>query len=194
MMKIYSESGNDMKKTLILNGSPRVKGDTVSLIDVIIKNLDGEYKIVNAYRCSVSPCIDCRYCYEKEGCAITDGMQEIYDYIQDCDNIIIASPIYFSEITGKLLDVASRLQTYFCARHFRNEVPVEKAKKGAVLLVGGGDGNMDKAYDTACTILKHVNCNDVHKAVCSHNTNTRPAAEDESIHDDILSVVEFLNQ
>jgi hypothetical protein len=35
-----------MKKTLILNGSPRVKGDTVSLIDVVTKNLDGEYKIV----------------------------------------------------------------------------------------------------------------------------------------------------
>ncbi len=193
-MKIYSESGNDMKKTLILNGSPRVKGDTVNLIDVITKKLDGEYKIVNAYRCSVAPCIDCRYCYEKEGCAIVDGMQEIYDYIQYCDNIIIASPIYFSELTGKLLDVASRLQTYFCARHFRNEVPVVKAKRGAVILVGGGDGNMDKAYDTACTILKHVNCTNVHKMICSTHTNVRPAAEDESIYDDMLSVVEFLNK
>ncbi|MBR6506292.1 MAG: flavodoxin family protein [Clostridia bacterium] len=182
-----------MKKTLILNGSPRVKGDTVSLIDIITKNLDGEYKIVNAYRCSVAPCIDCRYCYEKEGCAIIDGMQAIYDYIQDCDNIIIASPIYFSELTGKLLDVASRLQTYFCARHFRNENPVPKPKKGAVLLVGGGDGNMDKAYDTACCILKHINCTDVHKLIYSNRTNTRPAAEDEDVHNHILSVAEFLN-
>ncbi len=182
-----------MKKTLILNGSPRVKGDTVSLIDVMTKNLDGEYKIVNAYRCSIAPCIDCRYCYEKEGCAIIDGMQEIYDYIQDCDNVIIASPIYFSELTGKLLDVASRLQTYFCARHFRNENPIPKPKKGAVLLVGGGDGNMDKAYDTARCVLKHINCNDVHKLVCSTRTNTRPAAEDEEVYKHILSVAEFLN-
>lgn len=182
-----------MKKTLILNGSPRVKGDTVSLIDIITKNLDGEYKIVNAYRCSIAPCIDCRYCYEKEGCAIVDGMQEIYDYIQDCDNVIIASPIYFSELTGKLLDVASRLQTYFCARHFRNENPVPKSKKGAVLLVGGGDGNMDKAYDTACCVLKHINCNDVHKLIYSNCTNTRPAAEDREVYNDILSVAEFLN-
>jgi len=50
-------------------------------------------------------------------------------YIQECDNILIASPLYFSELTGKLLDVGSRLQTYFCARFFRNEEPIVKSKK-----------------------------------------------------------------
>lgn len=182
-----------MKKTLIFNGSPRVKGDTVSLLDVITKELQGEYKIVNAYRSSIAPCIDCRYCYEKSGCAINDGMQEIYGYIQECDNIIIASPIYFSELTGKLLDVASRLQTYFCARHFRNEEPIEKAKKGAVILVGGGDGNSEKAYSTACTVLNHMNCNNIYKAVCSHNTNSRPASEDNAVIYELKSIAEFLN-
>ena len=28
-------------------------------------------------------------------------MQEIYKYIQECDNIMIASPLYFSELTGQ---------------------------------------------------------------------------------------------
>lgn len=60
---------------------------------------------------------------------------------------MIASPIYFSELTGKLLDVGSRLQTYFCSSFFRNENSIEKPKKGAVFLVGGGDGRMEKAYD-----------------------------------------------
>ena len=67
-------------KTLILNGSPRASGDTVSLIKVLTKKLPGEYKIVDAYRCDVSPCVDCRYCWEHSGCAIADEMQEIYDY------------------------------------------------------------------------------------------------------------------
>jgi len=48
-------------------------------------------------------------------------MQEIYKYIEECDNILIASPLYFSELTGKLLVVGSRLQTYFCARFFRKQ-------------------------------------------------------------------------
>lgn len=37
-------------KTLILNGSPREQGNTVALIEKIIQNLQGEHRIVNAYR------------------------------------------------------------------------------------------------------------------------------------------------
>ena len=35
-------------KTLIINGSPRKNGDTVSLINVLTEHLTGEYKIVDA--------------------------------------------------------------------------------------------------------------------------------------------------
>ena len=167
-------------KTLILNGSPRENGDTAALIKETVRQLAGEYKIVDAYRCGVSPCVDCRYCREHSGCAIDDEMQEIYDYIQECDNVLIASPVYFSELTGKLLDLGSRLQTYYCAVSFRKEKPAMKEKKGAVILVGGGDGSMDKAYSTACILLRHMNCHDIHSLVCSHQTNETPAADDAS--------------
>lgn len=80
-------------KTLIFNGSPRINGDTESLIDIVKVNLPDECRVVNAYRCNISPCMDCRYCWENQGCSIQDEMQEIYDYIQLCDNILIASPI-----------------------------------------------------------------------------------------------------
>lgn len=165
-------------KTLIFNGSPRKEGDTVSLIHKVIKNLNGEYKIINAYDCGIHPCIDCRYCWKNAGCCVDDGMQEVYEYIQECDNILIASPIYFSEITGALLNVGSRLQTYFCSSFFRKEHPIKKTKKGAVILVGGGDGNVDKPYDTSCCLLHHMNAFDILPVVISHNTNNRPALED----------------
>ena len=176
--------------TLILNGSPRQKGDTASLIEKFTDEVPGEYKIVNAYRCNISPCLDCRYCWENRGCAIKDEMVEVYKYIEECDNILIASPLYFSELTGKLLDIGSRLQTYFCARFFRKEEPVLKAKKGAVILVGGGDGHIEKAYDTACTLLHHMNCRHIHEAVYSHNTNKRPAVDDENA---LLGLKNILN-
>ena len=178
-------------KTLILNGSPRANGDTASLIKELTKKLPGEYKIVNAYQCDVSPCVDCRYCWEHSGCAITDGMQEIYDYIQECDNILIASPVYFSELTGKLLDLGSRLQTYYCAAFFRKEKPIPKEKKGAVILVGGGDGRMEKAYSTARILLHHMNCQSIHDLVSSHNTNTIPAVDDPIALQGIDSIINF---
>ena len=178
-------------KTLIFNGSPRKNGDTSSLIEKITGEINGEYRIVEAYRCNISPCVDCRYCWENSGCAIDDEMQEIYGYIQECDNILIASPVYFSELTGKLLDVGSRLQTYYCAGHFRKEVPAIKPKKGAVILVGGGDGRMDTAYRTACILLHHMNCHNIYEAVCSHNTNEKPAIDDENVLLGVKGILEF---
>ena len=178
-------------KTLILNGSPRPRGDTAGLIGIVRESLAGEVKVVDAYRCDVSPCVDCRYCREHPGCAIDDGMGEIYGYIQDCDNILIASPIYFSELTGKLLDLGSRLQTFFSARYFRGEEPFPSPKRGAVILVGGGDGNMDKAYDTARTLLRHMGCREIHGLVSAHDTNARPAALNERAAAGAKSVAEF---
>lgn len=178
-------------KTLIINGSPRVNGDTASLLDIIRKNIAGECRVLNAYGSNISPCVDCRYCWEKEGCAIQDEMQEIYDYIQECDNILIASPIYFSELTGRVLDVGSRLQTYFCAEYFRGEKPILKPKKGAVMLVGGGDGYMEKAYETACVLLHHMNCHDIHEIVFSHNTNVTPAIENEQALAGVQRIIDF---
>lgn len=188
-----AEVGNRMK-TLIINGSPRINGDTASLIKVIKKNIAGEYRIIDAYRCSISPCLDCRFCWKNTGCAINDEMQEIYEYIQICDNILIASPIYFSELTGKLLDVGSRLQTYFCAKYFRNEEPILKSKKGAVVLVGGGDGSISKPYETACILLHHMNCHNIHDVVFSHNTNVTPAIADKQTLEGIHSILDFFKQ
>lgn len=178
-------------KTLIFNGSPRKHGDTASLLERIIQSDIGEYKIVDAYRCNISPCLDCRSCWKNNGCVINDEMQEIYRYIQECDNILIASPLYFSELTGRLLDVGSRLQTYFCARFFRNEEPIIKPKKGAVILVGGGDGHIDLAYRTACTLLHHMNCHHIHEAVYSHHTNERPAIDDELALCGVNRIIDF---
>ncbi|MBR5712301.1 MAG: flavodoxin family protein [Lachnospiraceae bacterium] len=180
-------------KTLIFNGSPRPAGDTASLIGLLTEHLDGEFKVVDAYRCDISACLDCRYCWKNPGCAINDGMQDVYRYIEECDNVVIASPIYFSELTGKMLDVGSRLQTYFCGMFFRKEALNIKPKRGAVILVGGGDGRIEKPYETACTLMHHMNCRDIHKVVCSFNTNVVPAVQDEQAVDGVRRIAEFLN-
>ncbi len=100
-------------KTLIFIGTPRKNGDTMALVNEFTNQLEGEYKIIDAYDCDIQPCIDCRYCWKNDGCCLNDEMQEVYKYIQECDNILIASPLYFSQLTGQLLAITSRLQTYF---------------------------------------------------------------------------------
>ncbi len=180
-------------KTLIFNGSPRQNGDTVFMIKELIKYLKGEYKIVNTYKDNISPCIDCRKCRKYSGCAINDDMQEIYKYIELCDNIIIASPIYFSELTGKMLDTGSRFQTFFSAQYFRNEKIIEKQKKGAVLLAGGGTGNPEKAYQTAKCLMRYMNVNNIFPLICSHNTDNIHTWEDTQISEKIKALADFLS-
>ena len=181
-------------KTLIINGSPRLSGDTASLVRRLAEHLRGEVTIVDAYRCNISPCVDCRYCWQNEGCAISDGMQELYAYLESCDNAVIASPVYFSELTGKTLDLGSRLQTYFCARFFRNVSPRLKEKRGGIILVGGGDGSINKAEDTARILLRHVNCRNIFPTVSYHNTNSSPAVSDPETLDSTDRLALFLNQ
>lgn len=182
-----------MMKTLILNGSPRKNGDTAFLIQKLIEQLHGEYKIVNAYTANIAPCIDCRKCREQYGCIIDDEMQEVYRYLEICDNIIIASPIYFSELTGKLLDLGSRLQRYFSAKQFLHKEPQLKRKKGAVLLAGGGSGKPQKAYETAVCLLHYMNVQQIYPLICSHNTDYVPAEKDESVLIEIRKAADFLS-
>ena len=77
--------------------------------------------------------------------------------------------------------------------YFRKEKPIKKPKKGAVILVGGGDGSMDKAYDTARCLLRHMNACDILPAVVSHNTNNRPVAEDEEVLEGVYELIRVFN-
>lgn len=181
-------------KTLIINGSPRANGDTAGLLGILTERLTGEYWVLDAYRHDISPCVDCRYCKDHSGCAVRDGMQEVYEYIQTCGNVVIASPIYFSEVTGRVLDVGSRLQTYFAAKFFRGEIPIKKEKRGAVILAGGGDGTPEKAYGTARTLLTLMNCREVHPLVCAHQTDKLPAVEDAQAVEGVKHIAAFLNR
>ena len=87
-------------KTLILNGSPRKNGDTAQLLELAKAQLQGTYHVVSAYTADIHPCIDCRHCQKQFGCIFADEMETVYTYLKDCDRILLASPIYFSELTG----------------------------------------------------------------------------------------------
>jgi len=110
-------------KTLVITGAARQKGHTNQMVKLFLDTLGGDYDIIDAYRVeNVAPCKDCRYCWHKKGCSIKDGMQEIYDKLEAADNIVLASPMYFHSITGKMKALIDRFQVYW-AGHVRNDMP-----------------------------------------------------------------------
>jgi multimeric flavodoxin WrbA len=141
-------------KTLIINGSPRRNGDTSALLAELKKQLDGEVVEVSAYYNKISPCIDCRKCWEKKGCVINDDMAEIYN--DDFDAVVIASPLYMSNLTGPLVSLASRFQAYYAAKRFLQDDMDIKSKIAVLILVGGGDGGPEPAKVMANWMFKKM--------------------------------------
>jgi len=165
-------------KTLIFNGSPHKKGDAAALISRLSAQLKGEVRVVDAWDGSIAPCNDCRFCSTHDHCNIPDAMDGVYREISAADNIVIASPLYFSELTGPLLSVLSRLQYFWIAQNVRKvRALADKDRLGFVLLVGGGDGAPDKALSTAKTLLKHMGAKFMDCAV-SHATDRMSAGSD----------------
>ncbi|MFL0246091.1 flavodoxin family protein [Candidatus Clostridium stratigraminis] len=167
-----------MMKTLIINGSPRKNGDTMSLVNELIKYLDGEVKIINTYFDNISPCLDCRFCWRNGKCLIKDEMQDCYQLFDEVDNVILASPLHFSELTGKLLSFASRLQYFYVLRYVRKELNFKLKKKNSILIItGGGDGGPNPAISRASIIFKQINA-ELIGTILSLKTNNIPANQD----------------
>lgn len=179
-------------KTLIWNGSPRKNGDTAFLVHELARQLRGDVKILDVYSRGIAPCVDCRYCCREPGCAQKDGMQSVYREIAACDAVVIASPIYFSELTGPLLSAASRLQMFYAARRFLHCELLPKKKKGAIILCGGGDGSAEIAKTTAETLLAEMNAECV-GFVASLNTDAISSRSDAQARRGIREMAALLN-
>ncbi len=166
--------------TLIINGSPKKNGDTAALIDTFLSGYRGEYRILSE-KDGIAPCCDCRYCFGHAGCAVCDAMQEIYDTFETYDNIVIASPVWYSALSGITLDICSRFQTYFAGKRFREDITEMKQRRGVILLAGGQKGTETAPIESAKVILRllGVRAENV-TVVMSMDTDRVPAKCDEA--------------
>lgn len=122
-----------MKKALILNGSPRKKGNTSILVEHLVKFLptDQDIKVSYLYDFNIKPCLDCRACKKgKLVCILKDGMEELYSSIDDSDVIIIGTPIYWFGPTAQTKLLLDRFRPYYVNKKL-------KGKKAALILPAG---------------------------------------------------------
>lgn len=179
-------------KTLIINGSTRAGGDVEALIGALTENLAGEYRTVG-WKDPISPCTDCRFCWQHDGCAINDGMQGVYEYWRECNNVVFASPVWFSSLSGPALNIASRFQTSFIAR-FRRKIPSPPTKNGVLILAGAQPGTEAGPEKNAMTILRNMNVKlPLIAVVRSMNTDNVPAKHDREALAAARAAAEALN-
>jgi len=95
-----------IKKTLIINGSPRVDGDCATLIRELKKNLQGDIVEVSAFRSNIAPCVDCRGCHETARCVINDEMQVMARAPSIRSLGTVAEPVANVTVSGDTLRIA----------------------------------------------------------------------------------------
>lgn len=181
------------RKTLIINGSPRPKGNTAFLISELRKHLEGEVIEISAFRSGIAPCVDCRGCWETAKCVVKDGMQVIYG--DDFDNVVVASPVYYSTLPGQVLSLMSRLQPWHAAMFFIKKPLQLRPKKSAAILTAGGKGNQENARHHLSALFRMLGAEGFREhTVCSPNTDTVPAWEDPEAIAAVAELAKWLNE
>lgn len=100
-------------KVLLVNGSPRPKGNTALALEQVAKQLQKqgiESEIVWIGNKPVRGCIACNSCIQNPGaCRFDDDIcNSISSKFANCDGIIIGSPVYYGQPNGALLSIIQR--------------------------------------------------------------------------------------
>lgn len=104
-------------KVIAVNGSPRKKWNTASLLK---KSLEGaattgaETELVHLYDLDFKGCTSCFACKMKGSpsygsCAMDDDLTPVLKKIEKTDALVIGSPVYFGDVTGELRSFMERL-------------------------------------------------------------------------------------
>ncbi|WP_287084528.1 flavodoxin family protein [Blautia sp. LMAG:89] len=111
-------------KVLMLNGSPRAKGNTALALEEMKKVFEQEgveAEIVRVGHKDVRGCIACRRCYELGKCVFDDIVNELAPKFEEADGLVVASPVYFASANATLVSVLTRL---FYSTHFDKTMKV----------------------------------------------------------------------
>jgi multimeric flavodoxin WrbA len=137
-------------KVLGICGSPRVDSNTEMLLDVALNEFDEKhFKTEKILLCEyvLKPCLSCGYCIENQECCIEDDMTIIIiPKLVDSHIIIIASPVYFNNVSGQVKVFMDRTWS------IRGRL---KDKIGGGVVVGRGYGLESALTAIHAFMLKH---------------------------------------
>ncbi len=104
-------------KLMVINGSPRKNWNTGMLLKSAMDGAGAhgsETRLVHLYELNYKGCISCFSCKLKNGknygrCSLSDDLTPVLRDIEECDSLLIGSPIYFGDVTGELRSFLERL-------------------------------------------------------------------------------------
>ena len=142
---------NNKYKIVAIYGSPRIGGNTAVLMDYFLKGImentrysEGAVTIDSLLikDKNISPCRECCNCSKTGECIISDDMQEIYKLLIEADFIAVASPVFFTTVSGYLKAVIDRCQRFWVLKYEHNKKIIRKTR-GGIFISTSGSGSKD---------------------------------------------------
>ena len=142
-------------KILVLNGSPRKKGNTAALVAAFKEGAESkgnEVEVIPVGNLKIAGCIGCEYCHTKgEGkCVQQDDMQSVYPKLASSDMVVFASPVYYFAFTGQMQNVITRFYAPWSPA----------AKKYALILSSGSPDVYDAIKTQYLGFLRFIKAQD----------------------------------
>jgi multimeric flavodoxin WrbA len=140
-------SGGKEMKVLAIVGSPHVKGNTSYLVDEALKEIAAQgidTEKIGLGECVVNPCLGHKECGTFKVCKIKDDAPGIIEKFNQADGVILASPVYFFDVSAQMKAFIDR--NFFTFTHEGRR----KAKCAGLIAIGGGGG----ADETIATLMR----------------------------------------
>ncbi len=99
-------------KVLILNGSPKTNGNTMTAISEMVKVFDSEgveSEVIHVGNKDIRGCVSCNSCATKGKCVFDDVVNEIAPKFDASDGLVLASPVYYASANATLIACLDRL-------------------------------------------------------------------------------------
>lgn len=114
-------------KIVNLLGSPRPKGNSAAMSGKfceIAQSLGAEVTTFALNKLKYRGCQACMTCKTKlEKCVLKDDLEEVLDAIRDADVLVLATPIYYSDISSQLKAFIDRTYSYLVPDYATNPSP-----------------------------------------------------------------------
>ncbi len=144
---------------LLLSGSPHEHGNTETLACQFEKelNLQGAHTTLwSLSKHPVAACSNCKNCLATGTCATQDLWHTLSKHMDNCDALVLITPLYFAGPPAHLKAALDRCQSYW-ARKYHLQKAMPKNRPAHLIILGdGGDPHGSSALETICTSA--LNC------------------------------------
>ena len=162
------------RKIVILNGSPRRNGNTSSLVKSFTEGAESAGHTVTEFFLQDMNIRGCRGCFgghssQDSPCVQKDDMDKIYPAVKESDVVVLASPLYYWNMSGQIRTAIDRL---FALEEGDGNLLRGHGRASALLMAAEGNGFEDVLtyYDH---LMKHLRWKNIGHVLAGGNGDVR---------------------